>query len=154
METNDLHIRLAERRDLPDIVGLLADDPLGAKRECHEDPLPLCYAAAFEAIDEDPRNHLVVAEFQRRIIGCLQLTYIPGLSHQGGERAQIEGVRVAAEARGRSVGRQLFLWAIAQARNRDCRMVQLTTDKTRSEAHEFYGSLGFHASHLGMKLML
>jgi GNAT superfamily N-acetyltransferase len=138
METNDLHIRFAARRDLPDIVGLL----------------PLCYAAAFEAIDQDPRNHLVVAEFQRRIIGCLQLTYIPGVSHQGGERAQIEGVRVAAEARGRGVGRQLLLWAIDQARTRDCRMVQHTTDKTRPEAHEFYESLGFQASHLGMKLML
>ena len=154
MKMKVVEIRLAEAEDLPAIVAMLADDPLGATREEVTDPLPACYTKAFAEIASDPRNELAVAVQQGAVTGCLQLTFIPGLSRRGAERAQIESVRVARSQRGQGLGRLLFEWAIERARTRGCALVQLTTDKGRSEAHKFYEQLGFVASHEGMKLGL
>ncbi len=133
---------------------LLADDPLGAKRERFEIPLPESYLRAFEAIDADPNNELVVACIGPDVVGVLQLTFIPYLTYQGGWRALIEAVRVDSRQRSRGLGKTMFEWAIARARERGCHLVQLTTDKSRPEAKRFYESLGFVASHEGMKLHL
>lgn len=146
--------RRARRDDLATIVALLADDELGASRETVAETVDDVYVRAFDDIDLDPRNELLVADNGGSVVAVLQLTYIPGLTHQGAERAQIEGVRVATSHRGRGVGRQLFLWAIDRARERGCRIIQLTTDKRRVDAHRFYRSLGFETTHEGMKLRL
>lgn len=146
--------RRAVRTDLERIVQLLADDPLGRKREKVSLPLSRNYERAFEAINEDINNELVVAEQEGSVIGVLQITFIPYLTHHGSWRALIEGVRVAAECRASGVGRRLFVWAINRARERGCRLVQLTSDKSRPDAIRFYESLGFVASHEGMKLQL
>jgi len=150
----DLTLRRAVATDLPALVALLADDVLGKSREDATLPPRPTYVAAFEAIDRDPNQYLAVAERDGRIIGCLQLSFIPGLSRQGLWRGQIESVRIAADARGEGMGRTLFEWAIAQCRERQCGLVQLTTDKQRPDARRFYESLGFTASHEGMKLDL
>jgi len=147
-------IRIARREDLPAIVRLLADDKLGHSRETYSEPLSDAYTDAFAAIDRDPDNALIVAEDAGAIIGVLQLTFIPHLTYTGGIRAQIEGVRVDGSYRGQGIGRILFEWAIARARARGCHLVQLTADKQRPDAHRFYESLGFKASHEGMKLHL
>ena len=152
MET--LEFRPARQADLAVLVNMLADDALGAKRERNTRPLPDSYDRAMAAILADPNNELVVAEAQGRIIGMLQLTFIPYLTYQGGWRALIEGVRIASEQRGHGYGKQMFAWAIERARERGCHLVQLTTDKARPEAVKFYMSLGFTASHEGMKLHL
>jgi len=146
--------RRARAADVPDIVRLLADDPLGATRERYESPLPESYARAFRAIEQDANNELVVACRGERVVGVLQLTYIPSLTYQGGWRALIEGVRVDSGERSQGLGKTLFEWAIARARERACHMVQLTTDKARPDAKRFYESLGFVASHEGLKLHL
>jgi GNAT superfamily N-acetyltransferase len=146
--------RRARADDVPDIVRLLADDPLGATRERYESPLPESYARAFRAIEQDANNELVVACRGERVVGVLQLTYIPSLTYQGGWRALIEGVRVDSGERSQGLGKTLFEWAIARARERACHMVQLTTDKARPDAKRFYESLGFVASHEGLKLHL
>ncbi len=151
---SDPIIRLAVRADLSDIVRLLTDDDLGRSRENSDGPLADCYTVAFAAIERDPNNEFAVMEQDGIIVGCLQLTFIPGLSRQGATRAQIESVRVASSLRGLGLGRRLFEWAIARAREKNCGLVQLTTDKARAEAHRFYESLGFAASHEGMKLAL
>ncbi len=152
MTTVELAIRPATQADLAAIVAMLADDPLGATRERFADPLPEDYFAAFAAIDRDPNNELVVAERAGAVVGVLQLTVTPYLTYQGGWRATVEGVRVADEARSAGIGRRLFEWAIARARERGCHLIQLTTDKARPDALRFYQSLGFVASHEGMKL--
>ena len=139
---------------MPAIVRLLADDPLGRTRERDETPLPVSYATAFAAIDADANQELVVACRGPRVVGVLQLTYLPSLTYQGSWRAQIEGVRVGADERSRGLGRALFEWAIARARARGCALLQLTTDKSRPDARRFYEALGFVASHEGMKLRL
>jgi len=149
-----VEFRRAARDDVPAIVRLLAADPLGAKREALVSPLPESYYEAFEALDRDPNNELVVAELERRVVGVLQITFIPYLTYQGGWRALIEGVRVDSEVRSRGLGRELFEWAIERARQRGCHMVQLTSDKARPDAIRFYENLGFVASHEGMKLHL
>ena len=136
------------------VVQLLADDPLGAQREQLADPLPHSYLDAFDAIKADPNNELIVATVDGRVVGSMQLTFLPGLSHQGSWRCQIEGVRVHSEFRSRGVGRRMIQWAIQQAEERGCRFVQLTSDKSRTDAVRFYESLGFRASHEGMKLRL
>jgi GNAT superfamily N-acetyltransferase len=154
MGTPALAFRRATIDDLPAIVRLLADDPLGATRETVSTPPLPAYVDAFRAIDTDPNHELVVAEAEARVIGVLQLTFLPSITHRGAWRAQIEGVRVAADARSSGVGRALFAWAIDRARARGCALVQLTTDKTRPDARRFYESLGFAATHEGMKLRL
>ena len=148
-------IRPALAADVPRIVALLADDPLGAQREADPAaPLPREYADAFAAIDADPNQELVVVEEGGRVIGVLQLTLIPYLTYRGGWRALIEGVRVHRDHRSGGIGRKLFEWAIERARGRGCHMVQLTSDKRRPDAIRFYERLGFDASHEGMKLHL
>ena len=144
--------RDARREDVPEIVALLADDVLGASRETGA--VDDAYWAAFERIAADPNNRLVVAEIDGQLAGTLQLTLLPGLSRHGMLRAQIEAVRVAAGRRGQGVGRAMIEWAVEQARGHGCGMVQLTSDKRRGDAIRFYESLGFAASHEGMKLPL
>jgi len=146
--------REATRDDVPRIVAMLADDVLGAQREDYADPLPECYYDAFEAVDRDPNQELVVAESDGRVVGTVQLTFLPGLSHRGAWRGQVEAVRVDASMRGAGLGGRLIEWAIERARARGCRMVQLTSDKTRADAIRFYERLGFRATHEGMKLRL
>ena len=149
-----MRVREATRGDVEAIVRMLVDDDLGRHRERVENPLPDSYWTAFEAIDRDPNNLLVVMEEDEEVVGTLQLTFIPGLSFRGGWRAQIEAVRVAAGHRGRGLGRQLLEWAIGHARRRGCSLVQLTTNRQREQARHFYESLGFSATHHGMKLYL
>ena len=148
-------LRRATRPDLPALVALLAADDLGATRDGIRGPADRdAYARAFHAIDQDPAQLLLVAESQERVVGTLQLSFIPGLSRRGALRAQIESVRVAPTMRGRGLGEALFTWSIAEARRRGCALVQLTTDKTRTDARRFYDRLGFTASHEGLKLDL
>ncbi|AEY90427.1 MULTISPECIES: GNAT family N-acetyltransferase [Streptomyces] len=149
---DDLEIRAATADDLPAIVAMLADDPLGAQRESPGDLTP--YRNALERLAADPNQHVVVAVREGRVIGTLQLTIIPGLSHKGATRALIEAVRIHADERGSGLGGRLIEWAIDTSRRLDCQMVQLTSDKTRTDAHRFYERLGFTASHEGFKLRL
>ncbi|NBE84997.1 GNAT family N-acetyltransferase [Micromonospora rubida] len=144
--------REAVRADLPAIIALLADDVLGKARDFTE--VDEAYESAFADISADPRNHLVVADDDGALVGCMQITYIPGLGRHGAERSLIEAVRVRADRRGQGLGREMMRWAIDQAERRGCALVQLTTDKTRADAHRFYRNLGFVASHEGMKLAL
>ena len=149
-----LAFRPAEQDDLPDIVRLLVDDPLGATREVYSDPPDPAYLSAFRDIDGDQNNELVVAVLEGRVVGVLQLTYIPYLTYRGSWRAQIEGIRVASGLRQRGIGSAMLRWAIERSREHGCVLVQLTTDKTRPGALPFYEQLGFVASHHGMKLKL
>ena len=148
----DLEIRPATTEDVPAIVGMLADDPLGAQRESPDDLTP--YLTALDRLTADPNQHLVVAVRDGRVVGTLQLTIIPGLSRMGATRSIIEGVRVHATERGIGLGTRLIEWAIATSRRESCRLVQLTSDATRTDAHRFYGRLGFLPSHVGFKLQL
>lgn len=152
----DIEVRAASEDDLLAIVGLLADDPLGACRESSEGggDVPLAYRAAFRAIAADPNHELLVADLDGTAVGVLQLSFLPHLTYQGGWRAQVEGVRVSREVRGRGVGRTLLEEAITRARARGCHLVQLTTDRRRPEALAFYLGLGFEATHHGLKLHL
>jgi GNAT superfamily N-acetyltransferase len=145
-------IRRADRADVPAIVELIASDEIGALRD-GGDLTP--YERAFSCIDADPAQLLIVIEDARgAVVGTLQLTFIPGLARRGALRAQIEAVRVHDALRGGGLGRALLVWAIEEARRRDCALVQLTSDKRRAEAHRFYGRMGFAATHEGFKLRL
>jgi GNAT superfamily N-acetyltransferase len=145
--------RRAASDDLASIVALLADDPIGRGRE-NAGPQPdIGYRDAFAAIDRDPNQLLAVAERGGRVIGLLQLSFIPGLTRRGMWRGQIEGVRVAAGERGGGIGRALLGWAVGECRARGCGLVQLTSDERRSAAHGFYEALGFRPTHRGYKLL-
>ncbi|MGW5673860.1 N-acetyltransferase family protein [Streptomyces sp. NPDC003860] len=149
---SDLEIRPAATTDIPAIVAMLADDPLGAQRESPDDLAP--YRTAFERLAADPHQHLMVAVREGRVVGTLQLTVIPGLSRRGATRSVIEGVRVHADERGSGLGSRLIEWAVEESRRLECQLVQLTSDATRKDAHRFYERLGFEASHVGFKLSL
>ena len=154
VRNDEMTFRHAVHDDLRAIVRMLADDVLGAQRESFCDPLPDSYHAAFDALDRDPNNELVVAVRDETVIGVLQLTFIPYLTHRGGWRALVEGVRVASGARAGGTGGAMMRWAIERARQRGCVMIQLTTEASRVDARRFYERLGFVASHHGMKLAL
>jgi N-acetylglutamate synthase-like GNAT family acetyltransferase len=146
-------IRRARRDDVDAIVRMLADDPLGRARERLEDPLPPCYFRAFEALEQASNIQLVVAVDEDAVaIGCLQLCILPGLSSQGSSRALIEDVRVAAHCRSRGIGEQMVQWDVAEARAKQCKLVELLTHNTRVDAQRFYARLGFAPSHVGMTL--
>ena len=147
-------LRPATEADLPALVALLADDPLGAGRERQGGGVSEAYLEAFRAIDADPNHVLLVADVDEAVVGLLQLSFLPHLTYQGGWRAQIEGVRVAREHRSLGIGRRMIEAAVDRARARGCHLVQLTTDRRRPEALKFYRSLGFEASHDGLKLHL
>jgi len=153
---NNMHltIRKATLEDLPEIIRLIADDFLGRQRESFELPIKSCYVDAFREIDADPNNELLVAELDGAVVGTMQLTFTPSLSFQGGRRSTVESVRVDESLRGRGIGREMMLWAIERAKERDCVSMQLTSHVERPRAHTFYERLGFHRSHAGFKLPL
>jgi ribosomal protein S18 acetylase RimI-like enzyme len=146
--------REAGEADLPAIVAMLADDALGSAREDADDPLGRRYRAAFDAIRSDPNNRILVACFDDRVVATLQLTFTPSLSYRGGWRATIESVRTDSALRGRGIGGALVRHAVEQARARGCVLVQLSSHASRTDARRFYERLGFHATHVGMKLTL
>lgn len=150
----NLIYRLATESDLAIIVQLLATDALGATRENFQLPLSPAYRQAFEAILRDPQQELTVVEFQSEIIATFQLSFIQYLTYQGGLRAQLEAVRVKSTWRGQGVGTRLLEHAVQRATAKGAHLLQLTTDKKRPAAKQFYEALGFTASHEGMKLLL
>lgn len=148
-------IRPSTREDVAAIVEMIANDKLGKLREDYQIPLPKKYYDAFDNITTDPNQELVVMEQKSgQVIGTLQLSFIQYLTYQGGIRAQIEAVRIHEDFRSKGIGQQLFEWAIERAKEKGAHVVQLTTDKKRPEALNFYEKLGFKASHEGMKLHL
>jgi GNAT superfamily N-acetyltransferase len=149
-----VQIRDAREADVAFVVAMYSDDALGRAGEAPSDPVQSAYLDAFRAIDGDPRHRLVVVEDAGDVVGTLQLSFLPHLVLQGGERTQIEAVRVRSDWRGSGVGEALVQWAVEQARQRGCRLVQLTTNASRGDAHRFYERLGFEATHLGMKMPL
>ena len=153
-EVTGLVFREATAADLPSVLALLADDDIARERGGYGPAVSDEVTAAFGAITADPRNELVVADEAGSVVGTCQLTFIPGLSRGGAERMTIEAVRVRADRRGAGIGRRLMAYALSRARERNCALAQLTTDKRRADAHRFYESLGFVASHEGMKLIL
>jgi GNAT superfamily N-acetyltransferase len=154
MTRPDIRFRLAKRADLPSIVRLLADDELGSQREQYEDPLPEVYYSAFEQIESDPNHELIVAERNGEVIGTLHLMLLPSISYQGGLRAQIESVRMDKQFQSRGIGSAMMQWSMQRAKQRGAHIVQVTTHKSREDAHRFYERLGFKGTHLGMKLNL
>ena len=149
-----LSFRDALEADLPGIVALLADDPLGATREDPTLPLAPSYVAAFRAMGRTPYQRLVVAEREAEVVGTLQLLLIPAVSRLGSWRGQIEAVRIASSLRGGGHGAAFARWAIEQCRAAGCVSVQLTSDTAREDAHRFWGRLGFKPTHVGFKLNL
>src|SRR5215216_7805910 len=154
MTPENILFRLATQADLSAIVRLLADDDLGSQRERYENPLPASYSSAFEQIESDPNHELIVTEHNGEVIGTLHLMFLPSISYQGGLRAQIESVRVDRRHQNNGIGSQMMKWAIECAKQGGAHLIQLTTHKSRKDAHRFYERLGFEKSHLGMKLNL
>ena len=149
----ELIFRKSKEGDIPSIVKMLADDELGSKREDYKVPLPKSYTDAFQNILQDKNQELIILEnFNKEIIGTLQLTFIPYLTYRGGLRAQIEAVRVQKKFRGKGFGRKICKWAIKRSIDNGAHLVQLTVDKNRPGAIKFYKALGFRDSHAGMKI--
>lgn len=154
MTQGEVFFRLATRDDLPAIVRMLADDELGSQREQYEDPLPESYYSAFELIYNDSNHELIVAEREEEVIGTLHLMFLPSISFQGALRSQVESVRVDKRFQNQGIGSEMMKWTMERAKQRGAQVIQLTTHKTRADAHRFYERLGFKGSHLGMKLSL
>lgn len=152
--SGDIIFRKATEADLPAIVAMLAKDNLGEAREDASIPLNHRYLDAFAAVAADDNQLLAVADADGAVVGCLQLSFIPGISRLGMWRGQIEGVRIADTHRGAGLGRRFIQWSVDRCRERGCGLVQLTSDKQRNDAIRFYESLGFTASHEGMKISL
>ncbi|HEX2629677.1 MAG TPA: GNAT family N-acetyltransferase [Chitinophagaceae bacterium] len=149
-----LHYRLATATDVPIIVRMLADDTLGSQREKSSDAISDKYIKAFERIVADPNQELTIVEMDGEIVATFQLSFIQYLTYEGGIRAQVEAVRTSSSHRGQGIGGKVFDYIIERAKQKGCHMVQLTSDKKRSDAIRFYESKGFVSTHEGMKLHL
>jgi GNAT superfamily N-acetyltransferase len=147
-------LRDARRGEVPLIVAMLVDDAIGATRDKAVDPLPQAYYDAFDAIAASRDKRLLVAELDGEVVGSLQVTFIPGLAKVGATKMLIEQVRVVGPRRGTGIGREIIAAVIALARERHCKSVELSSHRTRTDAHRFYARLGFVASHVGMTLAL
>ena len=148
-----MKFRKATKNDVSKIVEMIADDELGKTRENYQIPLPTEYLVAFENINTDENQELIVVENENsEVIGTLQLSFIQYLTYRGGIRAQIEAVRIRKDQRGLGIGKTMFEWAIQKAKERNAHLLQLTTDKKRPKAIKFYEDLGFKATHEGMKI--
>jgi len=145
-------LREARRDEVRLIVEMLLDDDLGKTREDLSDLTP--YLKGFDAVAADPLNTQYVWEENGDLLGCLQLTIIPGIGQKGLWRAQVEGVRVASSSRGTGIGHKMMQAVMAISRERGCAQMQLTTNKARKNAQRFYETLGFEKSHEGMKVKL
>ena len=154
MTPQDVIFRRATRADLAAIVRMLADDELGRQREQFETPLSAFYYSAFDEINTDPNHELIVAELKGKVMGTLHLMFLPSISYRGGLRAQVESVRVDRRFQSQGIGSEMMKWAMERARQRGAHVIQLTTHRSRVDAHRFYERLGFKGSHLGMKLTL
>ncbi len=150
----ELNFREAKEIDIKNLVKMLADDELGANREDVSETLNNRYIEAFQSIEKDSNNELTVVESSGELVGMLQLTFIPYLTHTGTWRCLIEGVRIAKTHRGKGLGTEFFNWAINRAKEKNCSIVQLTSNKQRPDALRFYESLGFEATHEGFKLKI
>lgn len=150
---SDLTFRAATRDDLHAVVAMLSDDELAENREkpVGGEGVGEEYVKAFAAMEGEHYNHMLLAETDGKVVGCLQLVFVPGLSRRGAKRAIIESVRVASDMRGQNVGTAIMKEAIRRAREGGCALVQLTSDTRRSRAHLFYRRLGFVQSHCGFK---
>ena len=148
--------RDARPGEVPAIVALLANDALGQTREAYAtaDSIDPAYLSAFDAIEQDPNNRLIVAVLEDEVAGCMQLTMIPHLTFKGGTRLQIEGVRVKEAFRSRKVGAAMIDWAITAARAEGCHLIQLTCNRERADARRFYEGRGFEPTHVGYKRYL
>ncbi len=149
-----MSFREATREDLPAMIELLHDDPLGKSREIISTPVAKTYLDAFDDISKDKNNTLYILEHNAHLIGILQLTIIPHLNRGGSKRAQIESVHIHRDVRKRGFGTAFMKFAIKKAKDKNCKIVQLTTDKTREQAQKFYSNLGFTGSHIGMKIYI
>lgn len=148
--------RKATKIDVPEIVKILAEDKLGKLRENYQEPLPQNYYNAFETINSDKNQELMVvfSEDNSSIIATFQLTIIPYLSYNGRSRALLENVMVQKNHQGKGIGKQIIDWCILKAKEKNAHVLQLTSDKQRPQAIKFYEKFGFKASHEGMKLHL
>lgn len=143
----------ASETDALPIIELMANDPLRQGDYPEPSENLQAYIQAFRAIDTDPAQLLVaVKDSRHKLVATMQLTIIPGLSRGGSTRMLIEAVRVDASLRGKGIGSSMIVWAVAEAKRRGASLVQLTSDNTRTRAHQFYKKLGFTASHIGFKL--
>jgi GNAT superfamily N-acetyltransferase len=140
--------------DLPTIIAMLAEEQIGGRADDPSEPLDPAYLAAFDAIDRDPNQRLIVAELDGAIVGTMQLSCLPGLINRGAWRGQIEAVRIASDKRSLGLGAAMIGWAVERFRERGCFMAQLTSNNDRAAAHRFYERLGWKKSHSGFKLML
>jgi len=153
LDKMELNFKIATEKNVPEIVAMIADDELGKTREDYKIPLPDYYLKAFENINSDKNQELIVVEDENfEIIGTLQLSFIQYLTYQGGIRAQLEAVRIRKDKRGMGIGKAMFEWAFNRAKERNAHLLQLATDKKRSKAIKFYENLGFKATHEGMKM--
>ena len=151
-----LSIRPAIRDDIATILALsiggnapgreIVDDPAAAQSDD--------YQRAFDRIEQDPNNQFFIAELNAETVGCMQINLLQGLAGRGRMRAQLEGVHIRADHRGKGLGGEMIEWAIAFAKSKGAGMVQLTSSKNRPDAHRFYERLGFDRSHEGFKLPL
>jgi GNAT superfamily N-acetyltransferase len=153
----DLHFRDATADDIATMLILShAGDARGPDTP-PLDPASLSdprYRAAFDEISASPSHRLIVVELHGEVIGTLQISVIPGLPRFGMKRGLLENVHIRADQRGTGLGTQMVQWAIERCREAGCGMVQLTSNKSRTDAHRFYEKLGFAKSHEGFKLLL
>lgn len=146
-------IRLATEEDVPRIVELYHELAITTSHvELSRSPCPDDYRQAFAQICASPGHELIVAECQGEVVGTVVLLIVPNLSHAACPWALVENLVVDPKHRRQGFGTLLMNHAMARAREAGCFRIALSSNVTRKEAHQFYGSLGFEALAHGFRL--
>lgn len=151
----NITIRDARREDVPSIVRLFADDDVGGHGDTDDPSVLPSYLAAFDAIAARAGQRLHVAvDAAGTVIGTFQTSVAQGLAGRGARSLIVEGVQVAAQARGWGIGAVMLHHAIGEAKRLGVSKVRLTSNLARLDAHRFYERLGFKRSHAGFSMKL
>jgi len=134
----DGNARLAVRPAMPDDAARMAEilTELGYPVTADEVAGRLAYWLHDEA------SQLLVAEVDGLVVGSISLHAIPYLERTG-RWLRIESLVVDASVRRAGTGRALMAAAERQARAWGCLQIEVTSRRSREDAHAFYGQLGF-----------
>jgi GNAT superfamily N-acetyltransferase len=150
----DILVRQARKDDLPALVAIFAADALGGHGDTTDAEAFADYVRAFTAIEASPDQTLYIAERGGEVVGTFQTMLTTTLTGRGSSAMIIEAVQTRSDMRGQGIGARMIEFAIAEAKGRGVRLVQLTWNAIRKDAHRFYERLGFKPSHLGFKMAL
>ena len=140
MNADAVQVREARPTDAVEAVRLLSQ--LGHAQPAGKDSARL---AAFIEQGECVLVAERASSSSARLLGVVTLHVAP-VMHRAGPIGRLSALVVDESARGGGIGRALVAAAEAYFAARGCAMIEVTSNKARTDAHAFYERLGYAAT--------